>query len=411
MWPYIEAMTTDDQSTAPLTFPVGFLWGTATAAHQIEGGNVNSDWWVFEHQEGTPVAEPSGDACDSWNRFEEDLDLVASMGLNAYRFSIEWSRIEPEPGEFSLAALDHYKAICAGARDRGILPVVTFHHFTSPRWVANQGGFEWSETPSRFANYVARSAEHLGDEIGMACTINEPNVVTMMGYVLGMFPPGVANAMDRFEAANQTMIEAHRGAVAALRSAPGDYPIGLTLSMAELIAEDGGEQARDEFQESMEDVFLRATEGDDFIGVQCYSNFRFGPKGIVGPPKGARQTPMGYEYWPQCVAATSRRAASVTGLPVVVTENGISAADDTERIAYVHEALTALHQVIEEGVDVRGYVLWSLLDNFEWTLGYAQQFGLVEVDRATFARSPKPSAAFYADVVARGALGARSASQ
>ncbi len=395
-------MTTEATSETALHFPTGFLWGTATASHQIEGGNTNNDWWAFEHAPGTPVAEPSGDACDSWNRWEEDLDLVSAMGLNAYRFSLEWSRIEPEPGEFSTAALDHYKAICAGARDRGILPVVTFHHFTSPRWVAAEGAFEWDETPARFADYVARAADHLGDEIGMACTINEPNVVTMMGYVLGAFPPGVASDFGRFAAANETMVAAHRGAVEALRAAPGDYPVGLTLSMAELIAEEGGEAARDEFQASMEDVFLDATGGDDFIGVQCYSNFRFGPKGIVAPPAGARTTPMGYEYWPQCVGATVRRAAAVTGLPVVVTENGISAADDAERIEYVRSALVSLHEVMAEGVDVRGYVLWSLLDNFEWTLGYSQQFGLVEVDRRTFARTPKPSSSFYADVVANG---------
>ena len=180
---YIDAMSDATAATQLLTFPAGFLWGTATAAHQIEGGNWNNDWWAFEHQASTIVAEPSGDACDSWNRWREDLALVADMGLNAYRFSVEWSRIEPEPGLFSMAALDHYKEICSTARDFGILPVVTFHHFSSPRWLAERGGFEWAETPDRLAAFVARTAAHLGDEIGMACTINEPNIVTMMGYV------------------------------------------------------------------------------------------------------------------------------------------------------------------------------------------------------------------------------------
>ena len=387
-----------------LEFPDGFLWGTATAAHQIEGGNWNSDWWAFEHQEGTIVAEPSGDACDSWNRWREDLDLVADMGLNAYRFSLEWSRIEPEPGQFSVAALDHYKEICVTARDRGILPVVTFHHFSSPRWLAERGGFEWSETPERLAGYVARAAEHLGDEIGMACTINEPNVVTMMGYVLGAFPPGVQGDFDRFAVANQTMVDAHRRSMEALRAAPGSYPAGLTLSMADMVATEGGEAHLADFRESMEDVFLRATGGDDFIGVQCYSRLHFSERGFAAPPAGTRMTPMGYEWWPACTGATARRAAEVTGLPVVITENGVSTADDAERIEYVTAALASTHEALNDGVDIRGYVLWSLLDNFEWAFGYGQQFGLVACDRTTFARHPKGSAGFYASVAASGSV-------
>lgn len=390
--------------TDNLTFPDGFLWGTATASHQIEGGNTNNDWWAFEHAENTIVQEPSGDACDSWNRWREDLDLVANMGLNAYRFSIEWSRIEPEPGEFSTAALDHYKAICSTARDMGILPVVTFHHFTSPRWLAEKGAFEWSETPARFAEMVSRAAAHLGDEIGMACTINEPNIVTMMGYVLGAFPPGVQGDFGRFAKANETMVAAHRAAVDALRASPGSYPVGLTLSMADMVASEGGEAALADFRESMEDVFLRATTGDDFIGVQCYTRLHFGEQGFAAPPAGTRMTPMGYEYWPQCTGATARRAAEVTGLPVVITENGISAFDDAERIEYVRDALISTHEAIADGVDIRGYVLWSLLDNFEWAFGYAQHFGLVACDRTTFERTPKGSAGFYAQVARSGVL-------
>ncbi len=397
-------MSETSSASQLLTFPTGFLWGTATASHQIEGGNWNNDWWAFEHQEGTIVAEPSGDACDSWNRWREDLDLVADMGLNAYRFSLEWSRIEPEPGLFSMAALDHYKEICVTARDLGILPVVTFHHFSSPRWLAERGGFEWSETPERMAAYVAKAAEHLGDEIGMACTINEPNIVTMMGYVLGAFPPGVSLDLDRFAAANQTMIAAHRRSVEALRAAPGAYPVGLTLSMADMVASEGGEQHLAEFRESMEDVFLRATGGDDFIGVQCYTRMSFDENGFAAPPKGTRSTPMGYEWWPECTGATARRAAELTGLPVVLTENGVSTTDDKERIEYVTAALASVHEALRDGVDIRGYVLWSLLDNFEWAFGYEQHFGLVACDRTTFARTPKGSAEFYASVAKAGSL-------
>ena len=354
-------MSDTTTATQLLTFPAGFLWGTATASHQIEGGNWNNDWWAFEHKADTIVAEPSGDACDSWNRWREDLKLVADMGLNAYRFSVEWSRIEPEPGLFSLAALDHYKEICTTARDLGILPVVTFHHFSSPRWLAERGGFEWVETPDRLAAFVARTAEHLGDEIGMACTINEPNIVTMMGYVLGAFPPGVSGDFGRFAAANATMVDAHRRSVEALRAAPGSYPVGLTLSMADMVARDGGEQHLADFRESMEDVFLRATTGDDFIGVQCYTRLHF-------------------------------------------DQNGFSTSDDAERVEYVTEALASTHAALRDGVDIRGYVLWSLLDNFEWAYGYGQHFGLVACDRQTFVRTPKGSAGFFGSVASSGSL-------
>jgi len=143
------------------SFPDGFLWGTATAAHQVEGGNWNNDWWAWEHAPGTPCPDPSGDACDHWHRYDDDIALVADLGFNAYRFSLEWSRIEPEEGEFSLVALDHYKRMCESCLERGVEPVVTFHHFTSPRWVAAAGGWAVADTADRFARFVERAASHL----------------------------------------------------------------------------------------------------------------------------------------------------------------------------------------------------------------------------------------------------------
>ena len=399
-------MTTTGSSDE-LRFPEGFLWGTATAAHQIEGGNTNNDWWAFEHADGTPVIEPSGDACDSWNRWEQDLDLVAKLGLNSYRFSLEWSRIEPAPGEFSTVALDRYKQMVTTARDRGILPVVTFHHFTTPSWLAERGGWESSEAPDRFGEFTAKAAAHLGDEIGMACTINEPNIVALMGFVLGAFPPGVAMDFGRYDLCCEQLNAGHRRSVEALRAAPGSYPVGLTLSMAELVGHEGGEEELARFQETVEDRFLRNTVGDDFIGVQTYTRFHFTNSGYqVAIDPSARMTPMGYEFYPEAVGATASRAAAVTGLPVIVTENGVSTADDSERIEFVDRALRSVHAAIEDGVDIRGYTLWSLLDNFEWALGYSQHFGIVEVDRTTFARNPKPSGVFYGRVARSGVLGA-----
>lgn len=385
-------------------FPDGFIWGTATAAHQIEGGNVNNDWWVFEHTEGSGCAESSGDACDSWNRWEEDLDLVVGLGLGSYRFSVEWSRIEPEEGEWSNASLDHYRRVIAGCRERGILPVVTFHHFTTPTWLSGIGGWEAEVTPGRFARFCDRTASALGDLIGMACTINEPNIVSLMGYLAGVFPPGVTD-VGRRRSVTENLCKAHRLAVEALRSGPGEYPVGMTLAMTDYQAVAGGEEKRDRIRRSMEDVFLESTAGDDFIGVQTYSRMRVGPDGALEPEAGVPLTQMGYERWPQALEATIRRAAGVTGgIPVFVTENGFSTEDDSERIAFVREALEGVQRCLADGVDVIGYTYWSLLDNFEWALGYEPKFGLVSVDRETFARGVKPSARWLGDVARANAL-------
>ncbi|MGO9343082.1 MAG: glycoside hydrolase family 1 protein [Acidimicrobiales bacterium] len=385
-------------------FPDGFLWGTATAAHQIEGGNVNNDWWVFEHTPGSGCVEPSGDACDSWHRWSEDLDMVGSLGLGTYRFSVEWSRIEPEEGEWSTASLDHYRRVIAGCRDRGILPIVTFHHFTTPRWLSDKGGWEAADSPELFARFCARSAAAIGDIVGMACTLNEPNIVSLMGYLAAVFPPGVQDVVRR-RAVTANFCRAHRLAVEALRSGPGDYPVGLTLSMTEYQAMPGGEERRNRIRRSMEDVFLEATVGDDFIGVQNYSRMRVGPEGALDVEPGVPVTTMGYERWPQGLEATIRRAWEVTGgTPVLVTENGISTEDDSERIGFVSEALEGVLRCLDDGIRVLGYTYWSLLDNFEWALGYGPRFGLVSVDRQTFERRAKPSSEWFGRVAKSNSL-------
>ena len=383
------------------SFPVGFLWGTATAAHQIEGGNVNNDWWAFEHAPGSLCAEPSGDACDSFNRYPEDIDLVAGLGLGAYRFSLEWSRIEPEEGEFSRVALDHYRRMMATCLERGVTPVVTFHHFTHPRWLAAAGTWEAPEAPDRFARFCARATEHLGDLLGMVCTLNEPNVVATMGWRHGLFPPGVRDRTRR-AAVNQALVAAHRKGCDAIRSGPGEARVGLTLSMTDYQLEPGGESWIERLRGPSEDVFLDATGGDDFVGVQTYTRMRVGPDGPLGPEPGVAVTQMGYEFWPEALEGTIRRATDRTGgVPVYVTENGIGTADDAQRIEYITRALGGVRRCLEDGLDVRGYFYWSLLDNFEWVLGYVPTFGLVEVDRTTFERRPKPSAAHLSGV-ARG---------
>jgi beta-glucosidase len=388
-------------------FPEGFTWGTATAAHQIEGGNTNNDWWAFEHLEGSGCAEPSGDACDSWDRWEEDADLVAALGLDNYRFSVEWSRIEPAEGEFSRAALEHYRRQCLGLAARGVNPVVTFHHFTTPRWLTELGGWETGAAVERFGRFCTVVAEVLGDVMVRACTVNEPNIVATMGWHAGMFPPGKRDVELSFQVGRH-LADGHRVAVEAIRRAAPGVPVGLTLSMTDYQALPGGEERLENIRHHAEDVFLDATGGDDFLGVQVYTRMRIGPDGWAGYEDGVPVLDMGYEFYPASLGNCLQRAWDYTGgaFPLLVTENGIGTRDDTQRIDYVRQALASVLDEIERGVDVRGYTYWSLLDNFEWALGYRPHFGIVAVDRETFARTPKPSAAWLAAVASANALDA-----
>jgi beta-glucosidase len=388
-------------------FPHGFRWGTATAAHQIEGGNYNNDWWRWEHTPSSGVAESSGDACDSWNLWAEDVALVHDLGFDHYRFSIEWSRIEPSPGEWSQAALDNYRRQCLALREYGIEPVVTFHHFTTPTWLADQGGWESADTPKRFGHLCERAAGALAADgtLGRACTLNEPNVVALMGWVMGMFPPGKSEP-EVASKVTDNLVDAHRIAVDAIRSAAKGVPVGLTLSMTDYQPAEGGEERTEKIRDIHEDVFLRATDGDDFLGVQTYTRMVIGPDGWKGPQPGVPTLPMGYEYWPAALEACLRRAWSVTDgkVPLWVTENGIGTEDDDQRRAYVDEALQGVLRAMADGIDIRGYTYWSLMDNFEWTYGYGPKFGLAEVDRVTFARRPKSSARWLSAVARRNLL-------
>ncbi len=369
---------------------------------------MGSDWWDWENRPDTVCAEPSGDACDQYHRYPEDLKLLASLGLGAYRFSVEWSRVEPEEGQFSAAALDHYRRVAAECLANGIDPVVTFHHFTSPRWLAADGGWHDARVVDRFTRFCERVVMHLGDLIAVGCTINEPNVVAFVGYRMGLFPPGIVDD-GLFAEVCRNFIAAHRRSYEVLKAGPGDFPVGLTVSMTDyqaVPAEDPEAlQTRDRIRAEVEDQFLEACRGDDFVGVQAYSRTRIGPGGQLGPEEGVEVVPVGYEYWPEALGATVRRAWEVTGhVPVLVTENGLATDHDPKRISYLRTALDGLLDCIDDGIEVRGYIGWSLLDNFEWMLGYKPRFGIVEVDRRTQRRTVKPSGEWLGQVARANAL-------
>lgn len=399
LWLVVTGVRTSVDKMDNLPFPPGFLWGTATAAHQVEGGNWNNDWWAWEHDPASSCIEPSGDACDHYHRYREDVELLAELGFNMYRFSLEWSRIEPEDGEFSNAALAHYEGVVDACREAGLEPIVTLHHFTTPRWVAARGGWANPETADLFARYAERVMARIGDQVGLVCTLNEPNVVATRGYLDGLFPPG-EHDVTRREAVNGTFIEAHRQAVGIVRAAGAQA--GLTLAMSEWVTLEGGEAAVAALRGPYEDVFLQAARGDDFVGVQTYTRTRVGPAGQLGPEAGVETTLMGYEFWPEALEATIRRAWRETGnVPVLVTENGIATTDDSRRIEYVRRALLGVRRALQDGIDVRAYTYWSALDNFEWAFGYGPTFGLIGVDRADQRRTVKPSARWLGDLARR----------
>ena len=387
------------------TFPEGFRWGTATAAHQIEGGNVNNDWWRWEHTPSSGCKESSGDCCDSWHRWPDDVALLKELGFTDYRFSLEWSRIEPADGEFSNVALDHYARLCEGLLEAGVAPVVTFHHFTTPLWLADQGGWSSDAMPDRFAAYCEQVASRLDGLMARACTINEPSMVATLGHLAGQFPPG-ARDRDLRHRVNEIFVRAHRQGVDAIRANAAGVPVGITLAMSDYQAVDGGEAKLEQIRRGMEDVFFDATTGDDFVGVQTYSRTRVGPDGVLGPEDGVPTLIMGYEYYPESLEATIRRAWEYTRgeVPILVTENGIGTDDDEQRIAYVRAALEGVLACIDDDIDVRGYTYWSLLDNFEWAFGYGPRFGIVDCDRTTFARTPKESARWLGQVAQANAL-------
>jgi len=382
------------QTSTP--FPDGFLWGAATAGHQIEGNNVNSDWWRREHDPAANIHEPSLDACDSYHRWAQDMDLLAQLGFTDYRFGIEWARIEPEPGFFSRAELAHYRSMVEGARARGLRPMVTLHHFTVPRWFEDLGGWTADGAVEAFVRYVEACAPVIADGVGHVCTINEPNVLAISAAADRTGEPAwpsTGGAITPDEKTTHALVAAHHGAVAAVRRINPAIRVGWTVASQVYQALPGAEEATAAYSRPREDVFIEAARGDDFIGVQSYTRTRIGNDGPVRASEDVERTLTGWEYYPAAVGYALRHTAEVIGdgTALIVTENGIATADDTRRVDYYAGALEAVAAAIEDGINVEGYLAWSALDNYEWG-SYRPTFGLIAVDPVTFERTAKPSA-------------------
>ena len=418
-----------------MSFPKGFLIGASTAAHQVEGNNIHSDYWAQEQMPHSSFTEPSGLACDHYNRYEEDIRLMAQAGLNAYRFSIEWARIEPEEGCFDENEIEHYRKVIRCCRENGVEPLVTLMHFTSPVWLIKKGGWEAESTIAYFRRYAAYVAEKLGSEIKSICTINEANMGLQLAAISKRFQLMAQQARKNAQKAEgtvqvgmnfQKMMEnmkfaaqenaavfgtlqpqifvssrtpegdalvcrAHQAAKEAIKAIHPEIQVGITLSLHDLQALPGGEAFAENAWEEEFRHYLPFIQGDDFLGVQNYTRTQYGPEGQLPCPEGAELTQMDYEFYPEALEHVIRKVHEDFQGDLIVTENGIATADDTRRVEFIRRALQGVERCLKDGIPVKGYCHWSLMDNFEWQKGFSMTFGLMAVDRATMERKPKES--------------------
>lgn len=439
-------------------FSKEFLIGASTAAHQVEGNNIHSDYWAMEQMEYSSFVEPSLDAVDHYNRYEEDIKMLADAGLNAYRFSVEWARIEPEKDRFDEAEVEHYRNVIACCRKNGVEPIVTLHHFTSPKWLICQGGWDDEAVVERFAIYAKYIAEKLGSDINYICTINEANMrlqikaiserfMKMMQARMAAAQAGapqeekkeeklegqvqvginLSDPMERMKlgamenarifgtpqphtfvsAASENgdliVCRAHQAAKAAIKSVRPEIKVGITLSVHDIQWIAGGEEkAASEWNEEFSH-YIPYIKDDDFFGLQNYTRSVYGPNGIEAVPEGAPLTQMDYEVYPQALEHVIRKVNSeLPRMPIMVTENGIGTGDDAQRMEFIRTALAGVGSCIDDGISVIGYCHWSLMDNFEWQKGYQMTFGLCAVDRTTQTRQPKESLAYLGSYRNRG---------
>ncbi|TQL02864.1 glycoside hydrolase family 1 protein [Cellulomonas sp. SLBN-39] len=418
-------MTSPHRTPDTGLYPETFWWGVAGAGHQIEGHDTTSDTSFLEQVEPSVFVEPSGAACRSWELWEQDLDLVAAMGLGAYRFSVEWARVEPEPGVVDPAALDRYDALVDGCLARGLTPVVTLNHFTSPRWFGAAGGWLATDAPARFADQCARVVGRLGDRVPAFVTLNEPNLAATLLW--GGLPPFVvdlqrrtleaasaAAGVPRFRAANVVLPEereavedgtarGHRAARDVVRALAPHARVGLSLAVVDDVAlDEEGAALRDRKRAECYARWFDLVRDDDFVGVQNYEQIAHDRTGVVHAGEGdGPVNQMGTPLVPESLGGAVRYVHGATGVPVLVSEHGVATQDDTLRAGLVEPALASLDAAVRDGVPVLGYFHWTLMDNFEWIFGYRYQLGLHEVDRATGRRTAKPSAAVLARAVAR----------
>ncbi|MBI4492792.1 MAG: glycoside hydrolase family 1 protein [Chloroflexi bacterium] len=412
--------------------PAGFLWGTATAAHQVEGGNENNDWWDWEQTTGhIKDGSRSGLACDHFRRYQDDFQLLADLGQNAHRLSIEWSRVEPHPGQFDAEALAHYRRVLETMRALGLEPVVTLHHFTNPRWLAQQGAWTRPEVVDAFGRFVERVVRAYRDLVRFWITVNEPNIYASLGFATGEWPPGARDMLLAFRVLRH-MVLAHGRAYQVIHREQPEARVSLAHHLRVFDPDRPAHRldiwtarARDAlFNRSilvaLRDGRLRPPLGWgeripelvgslDYVGVNYYSRDRLAFDPLSPHRLFAREVrrecprnACGWEIYPEGLYRVVRQAAEFG--PVLITENGTADQDDELRPAYLLSHVRQLGQAVQDGLPVLGYLHWSSMDNFEWAQGFRMRFGLVHVDFATQERRVKPSGELYARICRAGGL-------
>jgi len=417
--------------TASFHFPRGFLWGTATAAHQVEGNNTNNNWWAWEQQEGRIAnGEKSGLACDWWGGcWKEDFDRAAEAGQNTHRLSVEWSRIQPAPDRWDEDALEHYRHMLRGLRERGMTPMVTLHHFTDPLWLGDFGSWETEAVVPLFENFTRKVVEALKEYCSLWCTINEPNIYALSGYAAGAFPPGKKDLRLAMRVA-ANLARGHAAAYRAIHEIQLEARAGYALHFRPMLAARPGfpldrlernihfNAINMAFPTAISTGVMRTPLGkvripeakgtQDYLGLNYYSvdtvTFDLHKPGeLFGRrfyPQGSDLSDTGFNAnTPEGMFTMLKWAVeSYPGLPLIVTENGIECADDHIRPRYLAQHVHQIWRAVNFNWPVKGYFHWSLVDNFEWERGWSQRFGLWELDVETQARRKRPSAELYAEI-------------
>ena len=397
-----------------LVFPKNFLWGAATAAHQVEGNNIHSDWWEWE--KGGGGTEPSGIACDHYHRFEEDFRLAKELHHNAHRLSIEWARIEPEEGKWNEEAIQHYQEVLKSLHNKGIKTFVTLFHFTLPLWFAQKGGFEEKENLKYFDRYVDRMAYHLGDLVDFWITINEPSVYVGSSYLGGYWPPQKKNFLKLIQV-YLNLARTHRSAYKSIHNIKKDAQVGMAMNISTfhsfggylpgmIVSKIAKFLANDSF-------YFLTRDYHDFLGINYYFFHNFSLKDLfllkkiglksIEETMMLKRSDLGWPIYPQGIYEVLMDLKH-RHLPIYITENGVADVQDKHRENFILNHLQWLHQAIEEGVDVRGYLHWTLMDNYEWAFGFKPRFGLIEIDYKTQKRTIRKSALTYAKICQENAI-------
>jgi len=364
-----------------LKFPEGFKWGSATSAYQVEGGIENNDWAQAAREGKVPLA---GKTTDHYHLYEQDFDLAKSLGHNAHRFSIEWARVEPEEGKFSEEAVEHYRKVLEALRVRGLEPFVTLYHWTLPLWFVEKGGWLNKDAPKVFSKYCEYIVGRLGDLAKFWITINEPNVFTSIGYLAGYWPPFKKNIFKYFKAIRH-LISAHKMSFGLIKKINPSPQIGIAQNCIYV-------QNFPIFRYLFNYYFLnRIKNHQDFIGLNYYFRKHF-PKN-----ENKEVSDLGWEIYPKGIYHVLKELKQYKK-PIYITENGLADAKDEKRAKFIKDHLHWAHRAMQEGADLRGYLHWSLLDNFEWAHGFDPRFGLIEVNYETLERRIRPSAWEYVKI-------------